>query len=158
MDETNEREIIEYPTPPKHVKVLPNGAGYNMQTKRISHKPGTFAPAPNHKPELMAQARWNKTRQAIESAIISQAYANGLDVSNGADVIAIGAGALMQDVLTGAGTLRDRNKVLWDIARYAGLVQDAQTPVQSAQTNVINIGIDALRTILDKTGGQVLDM
>lgn len=149
----------EYPKPPKGIRVLKNGAGYDMTLKRIAYPPGTFGDNPNGVPgSELAQTRWDNTRKALNDAIISQAYANGLNVQNGGEAVAIAASALYQDVLSGNGTLRDRNKVLWDIAKHAGLLKDDRDTSANVNQTQVNIGIDAIREILGLTGGQVIDI
>jgi len=157
MDETQENtndqeEAKEYPKPPPGITVLPNGAGRDIKTGHFKHPPGTYGPAPKQitkdNASAMAKRRHQKTKEAIASAIVERAQQRGLNVLTPSDAIGHAAGTLFDDILDGAGTLRDRNTTLWSIGKYSDLVE-SQDKHASTQTNVqVNITADALREIL----------
>lgn len=155
MDDT------QYPTPPPGVKVLKNGAGYNEETKRICAAPGTYGPAPanitSENAAAMAKIGRDKTKAAIASAIVDQAKARGLKVNGPAEAVAIAAAGLFDSVLQDQGSLWDRNRTLWDIAKRAGLIQEDSTTASRPTVN-IQLSADAIRELFAHTGGQVIDI
>ena len=81
--ESIQGEIVEYPEPPPGVKVLPNGAGWSHETKKIAPGmgPGTFAPDPHRiTPEtsqLYHQRRMELSVQAAMDGLTESARVDG---------------------------------------------------------------------------------
>lgn len=152
----------EYPQPPEHIRVLKNGAGYNTITKRIEHAPGTYAEAPynitSENAAQMAAIGRENAKRAIRDAIVEQARARGVNVLMPADALGHAAGLLFGEVLDGSGTLRDRNRVLWDVGKYSDLVESHENSGQQQVNVQVNVTADILRDILSTTGGQVIDI
>lgn len=151
-----------YPEPPVHIKVLKNGAGYDMNKKRIVDAPGTYADAPynitKENAREMRARRTEKTQERIRTALVEQAQERGINVLAAPDAIGHAAGVLFGRVLDGDGTLRDQNRVVWDVAHYAGVLESKETTQNNVQINQISVDAGVLRDILSATGGQIIDI
>lgn len=152
----------EYPTPPPGVKALKNGAGYNEETKRICDPPGTFGPAPNQitkaNASQLAKRKHQKTKDAIAGAIADTARTRGLKAIDAPEAVALAAAVLFGDVLDGKGSLWDRNRTLWEIAKRAGLIQDTDGTTAASPTVNVQLSAEAIRELFKHTGGQVIDL
>lgn len=162
METDKEHAQKTYPEPPQGIRVLSNGAGFNESTKRIQYGPGTFGENPHaitsDNAKAYRQMAVDKSKKAMLDAILEQTKERGVNVDSPPEALGHAVGLLFREVLDGRGTLRDRNRVIWDIAKHTKLIEGEESS-KAGTTNVqINLSLDVLREILDSVGGQVIDL
>lgn len=155
----------QYPAPPEGIRVFRNGAGYDMQAKKIAYPPGTFAPGAPHITSDNAAALANKgrelTKQRIQEAILEQMKARGAQIKGPADAVGAAAGELWADIVLNKDAYpRDRRQTWLDISRAAGLLAERNTPQSAPGGITVHYSQDIVERLLQQTGiyGTVIDV
>ena len=147
----------EYPKPPDGIRVLSNGAGFDLKRKRIAYGPGTFAPdtgAITKENSLeFHHKRYEKSRLITEQALASAQ--NVSDVWGGWYTIMMAQIALAQDTKQG----RASTEAAKFVGRAADLLPNQARNTPTNQTNVqINVDRTALLDVLSQVSGQIIDI